>query len=100
MMLRESQYGMPKQIELAALLAISSRTFARLLAEEGACFRDLLMQARLERARTEIGTTPNSIAQIAWQLGYRDVANFSRAFRRGEGCAPRAFRRRPRGADQ
>jgi AraC-like DNA-binding protein len=35
------------------------------------------------------------ITRIALQLGFRDAANFTRAFRRASGMSPVEYRKRP-----
>jgi AraC-like DNA-binding protein len=40
-----------------------------------------------------------AVTRIAYQLGYRDAANFSRAFRRRQGLTPLAYRNRSRDSD-
>lgn len=74
--------------ELAALLNISPRTLDRRLLDEGARFRDLSRQIRFQRACELIRAGQLSMLEIALELGYRDSANFTRAFRREAGCAP------------
>lgn len=63
-------------------------------------FRDLvgvrpleyLMQCRLERAQFLLITTVASVKEIAAQVGFRDAAYFTRAFSRGCGRSPTAYR--------
>jgi AraC-like DNA-binding protein len=54
----------------------------------------LLDQARLERERELLRSDRRSIDEIAERLGYSDVANFTRAFRRWTGTTPAAHRRK------
>ena len=79
--------------DVAARLGVSARTVDRRLADEGRAFAELRDAVRLERARTLLADPALSVAQVAQQLGYRDAANFSRAFRRQAGMPPTAFRR-------
>lgn len=92
MMLNEAEDSQPPLEELARLLAISARTLDRYLKKEESSFRDLAIEVRNERARKLLleGTLP--ISQIAYRLGFTDVANFSRAFRRANGVSPSRFR--------
>lgn len=91
MMLREAADGQPKLEELARILNLSPRTLERRLANEGQGFRELARRARFERACELLRAGRLSITQIAYQLGYTDVANFTRAFRRESGQAPSQF---------
>ena len=92
MMLRECEGGLPTQAELAGLLGLSTRRFARGLEREGSAFRDLASAARMARAREALAAGCRSITELALSLGYSDPANFSRAFRRATGSSPRACR--------
>lgn len=92
MMLRESQDGMPSLSDLARLLNQSVRTIDRQLGREGNRFLELSKRVRHEKACTLLRSPDLSVTQIAYQLGYGDVANFARAFRRESGLSPSAFR--------
>lgn len=94
MMLREAAEGQPTLEELARILNLSSRTLERRLAQEGGSFRVYARAARHERACALLRAGRLGITQIAYQLGYGDAANFTRAFRREAGIAPREFRQR------
>jgi AraC-like DNA-binding protein len=48
---------------------------------------------RLEAARSMLAATDRSCKQIADALGFADVFTFSKAFKKGAGVGPRAFRR-------
>jgi len=90
MMLRESHEGLPTLAELAHLLNQSPRTLDRHLAREGARFLELSKRIRHERA-CELLTSGVGITQVAYQIGYRDLANFTRAFRRESGRSPTQY---------
>lgn len=77
----------------ARLLAMSARSLDRRLAAEGTQFRAVVDAARRDRAEALLDAGA-SVADVAQALGYSDVANFRRAFRRWTGVAPSA-RRRP-----
>jgi AraC-like DNA-binding protein len=79
--------------EVAAKLGVSSRTLKRKLKAEGHAFSDLLDELALELARELLRQQALSLEQVAERLGYSDVSNFGRAFRRWTGVTPAAFRR-------
>lgn len=91
MMLREAAEGQPKLEEFARILNLSPRTLERRLAAEGSGFRALARRARFDRACELLRVGRLSITQIAYQLGYGDAANFTRAFRREAGMAPSEY---------
>ena len=92
MMLREAHEGMPTLAELAHTLSISPRTLDRYLKAEGLSFRQLQSQQRHARACELLRQTVQPVTRIAYDLGYSDAANFTRAFRRMQGCSPTAYR--------
>jgi AraC-like DNA-binding protein len=91
MMLREARDGMPTIEELAHILHITSRTLDRRLRKEGQQFHEMSKRARLEKAYALLGSRRLSVTQVALQLGYRDVANFTRAFKRDSGMSPSEY---------
>ncbi|MBD8526462.1 AraC family transcriptional regulator [Pseudomarimonas arenosa] len=93
MMLRHAAHSMPNKRELAALLGMSERSFTRRLAAEGCSFRQLSLDYRLRAAEQALTAGDESLTALAHRLGYSDGANFTRAFRRRYGRAPRDWRR-------
>lgn len=91
MVLSESEDCQPKLDELANILNITGRTLDRYLRKEGTTFRVLALGIRNTRACDMLRQGDRSISQIAYRLGYSDVANFSHAFRTANGCSPTAF---------
>lgn len=87
--------GRPKCKIVAKAAGMSSRTLQRRLKKAGTSYTELAATARIRLAKKWIDAGEISIATIARDLGYRDPANFSRAFRRLEGCSPSAYRNRP-----
>lgn len=85
--------------ELAAHLGISVRTMARQLAEGGTTYSDLKDQLRKTQATWYLKHTELSIEAIASRLGYTELANFSRAFRRWHCVSPRKMRQSMRSSD-
>ncbi|MCC6646630.1 MAG: AraC family transcriptional regulator [Polyangiaceae bacterium] len=79
--------------DVAAALHASPRTLERHLAAHGTTFSALLDTYRRERALLLADDRTLSVAEIAWRVGYSDVANFTRAFRRWTGRTPGAYRR-------
>jgi AraC-like DNA-binding protein len=82
--------------QIAKLLALSKRTLQRKLAAQGIFFKKLLEQQRIEKACWYLVSSKTSITLIAEIVGYTDVANFSRAFRRVKGLSPKTWRERNR----
>ncbi|WP_245932435.1 AraC family transcriptional regulator [Isoalcanivorax indicus] len=76
----------------AERLHLSSRTLKRRLQEEGMNYRDITDGWLCERACALLEEPRLAVSEIAWRLGYNDVSNFSRAFRRWTGQTPRQWR--------
>jgi len=77
----------------AALAANTSpRTLRRRLRELGVTWSGLVEQTRFDTARRLLGSTDLRVAEVAREVGYADPANFTRAFRRWTGLAPRDYR--------
>jgi len=85
----------PSEKETSKLLGYSPRNFRRQLAEEDTNYRNLLNSIKLESAKTYLTTTHLNIDEIAFEIGYKNVGNFSRAFKRWAGVTPSAYRRHP-----
>lgn len=78
--------------EVADRMHVSSRTLKRQLSAQGTTFSDLLDGIRREKALLLLANRALTIEQVADRLGYSDVANFTRAFRRWTGSTPSAWR--------
>ncbi|MES2118192.1 MAG: AraC family transcriptional regulator ligand-binding domain-containing protein [Pseudomonadota bacterium] len=92
LMLQVSEGYQPTIADFAAMLNVSTRTLARTLEGEGTSLRALAKDVRHQRARTLLRDPLQPVSQIAYRLGYSDVANFSHAFKAEAGCSPRAWR--------
>ncbi|MFT3774382.1 MAG: AraC family transcriptional regulator [Minicystis sp.] len=79
--------------QAAARLGMSARTLKRRLADEGTSFSAVLDEERRARALLLLRSPQLSIEAVADGVGYSDVANFTRAFRRWTGTTPTSYRR-------
>jgi AraC family transcriptional regulator len=88
-------------IELAAsarAAGLSPFHFLRLFAAVlGVTPHQYLVRARLRRAARLLADDARSITQVALDVGFADLSNFVRTFRRVAGVSPRSFRRAARG---
>jgi AraC-like DNA-binding protein len=75
---------------------MSARTLQRRLGEAGAQFSEVLDAVRADEAKRALAGSDAPIAEIAWRLGFADLATFSRAFKRWTGQPPGTFRRAAR----
>ena len=93
-LLRSSEPPLPNLGDVAFDLNVSQRTLNRRLQVEHTSFRQLKSQALARWAKQYLRETEHSVEAIAQELGYKDAANFRRAFRKSEGCSPTEYRRR------
>ncbi|MDH3614898.1 MAG: AraC family transcriptional regulator [Gammaproteobacteria bacterium] len=91
-LLRTSEPPLPELGEVAFDLHISERTLNRRLQAENTSFRQLKSRALAGRAKLYLRDTKHSVEAIAQELGYKDAANFRRAFRKSERCSPIEYR--------
>jgi len=92
--LYEEQTGPPPTLEqVADAMHLTSRTLIRKLQREHTSYKDMLESLRREYAERLLGNARLKVGDVAEILGYREAANFSRAFRRWYGASPAAWRR-------
>jgi AraC-like DNA-binding protein len=89
-----AERGVPSVEEVAARLHLSTRTLKRQLAATGTTFTEVVEEVRKQRALLLLARKDLGVEQVADRLGYSDVANFTRAFRRWTGQTPAAWRGR------
>jgi AraC-like DNA-binding protein len=70
------------------------RLFAAVL---GVTPHQYLVRARLRRAARLLANDARSITEVALDVGFADLSNFVRTFRRAAGVSPRSFRQAARG---
>ncbi|MEL0028149.1 MAG: AraC family transcriptional regulator ligand-binding domain-containing protein [Perlucidibaca sp.] len=92
-LIRPGEGGFRNVEEVAEALHMSERTLKRQLAQEGTTFSDILEDIRRQMAIRRLDAGELSIERIAEELGYSDVANFNRAFKRWTGTTPGQYRR-------
>jgi AraC-like DNA-binding protein len=77
---------------LARGLAMSERTLARRLAEDGLTPAGLVEELRQQLAHRYLAERAFSLGRITYLLGYSDLSAFTRAFRRWTGSTPSRWR--------
>ncbi|HKY90790.1 MAG TPA: AraC family transcriptional regulator [Nevskiaceae bacterium] len=88
--------GYPQLEAVAGRLHLSGRTLKRKLQAQGTGYLELLEQARRRDAEDLLLHSAMSVHTIAERLGYRNPANFSRAFQRWTGVPPSRWRAQSR----
>ncbi|MEQ9547977.1 MAG: helix-turn-helix domain-containing protein [Marinobacter sp.] len=91
-MLRMTPGPLPSLEAMAERFCVSSRTLKRRLAEKDTTYREILESVLKDRAIQLLRYTNQSVSEIAYELGYADLSNFSRAFRKWTGKSASEFR--------
>ncbi|GAB5378766.1 MAG: AraC family transcriptional regulator [Aliiglaciecola sp.] len=78
--------------QVSSALNLTPRTLHRRLIAEGTSFKMILEEVRAVLAKQYIISHRQSTKQVAYNLGYSDVANFRRAFKRWYGISPSELR--------
>ena len=85
--------------DIARRVASSRRQLQRAYSEIGrTTFREHLARVRMARAAEMLSAGSVTVREVARRVGYRQPAQFAKAFRRHIGVAPSDFRTRRRGA--
>jgi AraC-like DNA-binding protein len=77
---------------VARQLGMSEATLRRRLEREDTSFRRLLQEVRMGRALVLLQSSELSVVQVALEVGYDSVSQFSARFRRHFGQSPRQLR--------
>jgi len=80
---------------VANKLGMTERSLRRRLAAEGTTFSEILDRLRNGLALRYLEDQRTSLQQIAWLLGYSELAAFNHAFKRWFGTSPRRARNLP-----
>jgi AraC-like DNA-binding protein len=83
----------PITARLAQAMRVSERTLRRRLSDEGTRLRDLVDDARRERAIALLEEGRWSLERVAVEIGFSSASAFGRAFRRWTGRSPVTFAR-------
>ncbi|WP_040887002.1 AraC family transcriptional regulator [Marinobacter santoriniensis] len=91
-MLRMMPGPLPSLETMADRFCVSSRTLKRRLADRDTSYREIVESVLKDRAIQLLRYTNQSVSEIAYELGYADLSNFSRAFRKWTGKSASEFR--------
>ena len=90
----EAEYATELSLDdIARRVASSRRQLQRAYSEIGdTTFRDHLTGVRMERAADLLTTRGLTVREVAYRVGYRQPAQFAKAFRRHHGVSPSDYR--------
>ncbi|MFT4171978.1 MAG: AraC family transcriptional regulator [Rhodocyclaceae bacterium] len=78
--------------DIAERLSMSERTLQRRLAEQGLTYAEVLDTLRRDLAADHLRNSRTTVNEVAYLLGFSEVASFNRAFRRWTGASPSQWR--------
>ncbi len=90
----DQEYGSDLSLDdIARRVASSRRQLQRAYAEIGrTTFRDHLTAVRMEKAAQLLAGRGVTVREVAHRVGYRQPAQFAKAFRRHHGLSPSEYR--------
>lgn len=77
--------------KVAKQVGMSKRTLHRQLLRRNTQYKQILDEVRKKRIIEKLNKGNVSVTQVAYELGYSDLANFRRAFKRIFGMTPQAY---------
>ena len=91
----EQSYSEPIPLEKAAgIVALESSYFSSYFrAKVGITFTDWLRHVRVKKAMELLKTKDFSITEVAYEVGFRDLRTFERAFKKYALKTPREFKK-------
>lgn len=90
-LMRNSYLGTISLDGAAANFNLSVRTLQRRLKEDGVTFEMLADEVRKTVAISYLRSGDYPVKEISWMLGYNDLGNFTRTFKRWTGMPPSAY---------
>ncbi|MCO6480754.1 MAG: helix-turn-helix domain-containing protein [Phaeodactylibacter sp.] len=85
---KDEDFGLP---QLCQKIRMSrSQLYRKLKALTGASPSDFIRSYRLNKARDLLETSGLNVSEVAWEVGYKDVAHFSRSYQEAFGFPPSA----------
>lgn len=90
--LLQSPIPLPSLSDTAAHFHMTPRTVHRHLSQQQSSYKQIVASVNHHISKQYLSQTSGSIKQLAYQLGYVDVANFRRAFKRWQGTTPSEYR--------
>jgi len=91
--LNHCENNFPDEDTLASQLNMHPRTLRRKLKAEGESFRKLIIDHKMKKAINLLTMTKLNYKQIAYQLGFKSSASFSKSFKKWTGSPPEKYRK-------
>ena len=90
----ETEYARIESIDTVAReVGVSPRHFIRRFKQAtGEPPLKYLQQVRVQKAKERLETTADTVEEITWAVGYRDISSFGRLFKQHTRLSPKAYR--------
>jgi AraC-like DNA-binding protein len=91
----DANYQHPIRLKEAARITnMTAESFCRFFKQKtGKNFVDYLQETRMSRACHSLLNTDNTVAEIAYQTGFKTASNFNKLFRKFNGNSPTEYRK-------
>jgi AraC-like DNA-binding protein len=86
------KYQFPDIDSVAEKLNFSSRTLQRKLSDEETSFKEILQETRFGIAQQLLSQDHLTVSEISYIMGYSDLGNFSRSFKKYSGMSPLEYK--------
>jgi YesN/AraC family two-component response regulator len=79
--------------KIAEKACTSKYHFSRLFRQSSGCkLQEYIILFRMNKAKSLLKNTKLTVTEVAFSVGYRDLTNFERIFKKTIGCNPRQYR--------
>lgn len=91
--LKDNYHRTIKMEEVAGLVNMSLISLGRLIKRStGKSFKEFLIEVRLGSATRQLIETNKNITEICYDVGFNNISNFNRIFKKYRNCTPSEFR--------
>ncbi len=86
--------GTPRQSDVAKELGMSLRNMQRKLKDKGSNYKEILEDTRKHLAQSYLKQAHLSLGEVSYLIGFSDLSNFNRAFKRWTNLTPGDYRQK------
>ena len=83
---QDENFGLPQLCQKVRMSR--SQLFRKLKALTGSSPSDFIRSYRLTKAKALLETSEMNVSEVAWEVGYKDIAHFSKSYKEAFGLSP------------
>jgi AraC-like DNA-binding protein len=83
----------PNLLDAADMAGMSTRSFQRILRQNGTSYRDIVLRHKFNKACELLQQQDLKIVEVALRIGFEDHSHFSRFFKSFSGLTPKEYQR-------